>query len=427
MKTTTLRLLGGMLASLILGLASGVHAQNGSPPASQAATPMTAEQLDQTLAPIALYPDPLVAQILTAATYPLEIVEADRWLQQPVNAALQGSQLSDALAPQPWDPSVKSLVPFPQVLAMLDDNLEWTERLGDAFLASQPAVMDSIQRLRQRAQAAGTLQSIPQETVSQLGQDIMIQPPAADTVYVPVYDPTVAFGAWPYPGYPPYAFPNDFYGAVAGPFGFGWVSVAIVVPLWGWGHCDWHRHQIDLDRGRFAALNRHHAPPGVVWTHDPWHRHGVPYGDPVVQRRFAANAGVANAAAADTRLPHAAPGVAGTPGSAHPQGFAVPRVARVPMPPVAPEPRVQGAQTWSTPRVQAPRVPQAPPAQTLQPMPHSGTVIVRVVPGFVPPAGHNGEMQATVVRGRVSGMAMPAPHPTGSAGRSTTSEGVRPH
>ncbi|MFP3564434.1 DUF3300 domain-containing protein [Paraburkholderia sp. SIMBA_030] len=134
--------------------ASGVYGESEVQPAPQAAAPLTAEQLDQMLAPIALYPDPLVAQILMAATYPLEVVEADRWVQQPGNAALQGGQLTGALEQQPWEPSVKSLVPFPQVLKMLDDNLEWTERIGDAFLASQPAVMDSIQRLRQRAQAA---------------------------------------------------------------------------------------------------------------------------------------------------------------------------------------------------------------------------------------------------------------------------------
>ena len=409
MKSTTFRILAGMLASLILGASSGVHGESEVQPVPQAAAPLTAEQLDQMLAPIALYPDPLVAQILMAATYPLEVVEADRWVQQPGNAALQGGQLTDALEQQPWDPSVKSLVPFPQVLKMLDDNLEWTERIGDAFLASQPAVMDSIQRLRQRAQAAGTLQSIPEEAVNQVGQDITIQPANADTVYVPVYNPTVAYGAWPYPAYPPYYFPNNFYDAVPGPFGFGWVSVAIVVPLWGWEHCDWHRHHIDLDRDRFADLNRHHRPSGVEWTHDPWHRHGVPYRDPVVQSRFASNAASPDARPASRGNPAAlavpssrtVPAVAGMPGGAHPQAAPAPapqgphaqmpqvlpapraRVPESPQVPHAQTPRVwtapraevtpapqvphaQMPQVWTAPRAQVPQSPQVPHAQTPQ-------------------------------------------------------------
>jgi hypothetical protein len=436
MKSTTFRILVGMLASLILGASSGVHGESEVQPAPQAAAPLAAEQLDQMLAPIALYPDPLVAQILMAATYPLEVVEADRWVQQPDNAALQGGQLTDALEQQPWDPSVKSLVPFPQVLKMLDDNLEWTERMGDAFLASQPAVMDSIQRLRQRAQAAGTLQSIPEEAVNQVGQDITIQPASADTVYVPVYNPTVAYGAWPYPTYPPDYFPNNFYNAVPGPFGFGWVSVAIVVPLWGWEHCDWHRHHIDLDRARFADLDRHHRPSGVEWAHDPWHRHGVPYRDPVVRGRFASNAAPPDARPASRGDPAAlavpssrtVPAVAGIPGGAHPQAAPVP----------APQgPHAQMPQVWAprareplspqVPHVQAPQVMRAPPAQMSQPMPRPSAVVVpHVAPGFVP-SGRGHGMQAPAMPGRVSGMPAPVFRPAGGVARPATSDGARPH
>jgi hypothetical protein len=124
---------------------------------ARGASPLTAEQFDQLVAPIALYPDPLIAQILMAATYPLEVVEADRWLQIPANAALRGDALTAALQQLPWDPSIKSLVPFPQLLHMMDANLQWTEQLGDAFLAQQADVMDAVQRLRKRAQAAGAL------------------------------------------------------------------------------------------------------------------------------------------------------------------------------------------------------------------------------------------------------------------------------
>ena len=155
---------------LFTTISAPVNAQGVLPAPQGAAQTQTAPaytqgQLDQMLAPIALYPDALVSQILMASTYPLEVVEAERWLEVPENASLTGDALSNALMQQPWDPSVKSLVPFPQVLQMMNQNLQWTEQLGDAFLAQQPAIMDSIQQLRQQAQAAGTLQSTLQQVV----------------------------------------------------------------------------------------------------------------------------------------------------------------------------------------------------------------------------------------------------------------------
>jgi len=142
-------------------------------------------QLDQMLAPIALYPDTLLSQILMASTYPLEVVQTDRWAQDPNNDALRGDQLTAAVEQQSWDPSVKSLVPFPQILHMMVSNLDWTESLGDAFLYDQGAVMDSVQRLRQSARAAGNLQSTPQEVVTDQDQAIAIAPTGPDIVYVP--------------------------------------------------------------------------------------------------------------------------------------------------------------------------------------------------------------------------------------------------
>ena len=155
MNVGLVRRIAGAFVAVILG-ASGALGEDPAPAMSdQAVAQFTPEQLDQMLAPIALYPDPLLAQILMAATYPLEVVVADRWVQDRKNAALKGDRLTEALEQQPWDPSVKSLVPFPQILRMMDRNLEWTERLGDVFLANQAGVMDSVQRLRQRAEAAG--------------------------------------------------------------------------------------------------------------------------------------------------------------------------------------------------------------------------------------------------------------------------------
>ena len=265
-------------------------------PTPQAAQQIAPQELDALLAPIALYPDTLVAQILMAATYPLEVVEADRWLQDPNNAALKGAQLTSALDQQPWDPSIKSLVPFPQILRMMDSNLDWTERLGNAFLANQAEVMDSVQRLRQRADAAGKLVSTPQQVVSTNDGEILIEPANPDIVYVPVYDPAVIYGVWPYPAYPPFYFPEFFGGVIVGGFGFGWIGFPIIGPLWGWSHWDWRGHHVDLDRHRFGTLAGHRPPPGNVWQHDPTHRLGVPYRGPAAPGRFGTNAAAAGEA-----------------------------------------------------------------------------------------------------------------------------------
>jgi Protein of unknown function (DUF3300) len=280
-------LTGTIAAGVIVLLLSTASAPAQAPPADPAAVQSNPGQLDQLLAPVALYPDPLLAQILMAATYPLEVVQADRWIGDPGNAALQGDQLATAADTQPWDPSVKSLVPFPQILHMMDNNLDWTERLGEAFIANQAAVMDAVQQLRQQAAAAGTLHSTPQDVVTNEGQDIAIEPPNPETVYVPVYDPSVAFGAWPYPDYPPDYFPGYFDGAIYDGFGFGWFGLPIFGPFWGWNHWRWHDHRIDIDRGRFTALNGNHPPAGGgTWQHDPAHRSGVPYHDAGLRERF---------------------------------------------------------------------------------------------------------------------------------------------
>ncbi len=263
-------------------------------PAVPADTALTAEQLDQLVAPIALYPDPLVAQILMAATYPLEIVETDRWLQTPANTTLKGDTLTAALQQQPWDPSVKSLVSFPPLLHMMNSNLGWTEQLGDAFLAQQADVMDAVQRLRQRAKAAGSLVSTPQQTIATQDQEIAIEQVSPEIIYIPAYNPWCVYGPWPYPAYPPFYFgswsgycgPADallaFDVGIYPPFGF-----------WAWGSFDWRHHQVRIDHNRFQRFRNSHEPPGGVWQHDPTHRHGVPYRDPATAARFQAPAAAA--------------------------------------------------------------------------------------------------------------------------------------
>ncbi len=259
-------------------------------PAGQPAPLLEAAQLDQLLAPIALYPDPLLSQILMASTYPLEVVEAARWVQVSSNAALKGDALSAALAQQSWDPSVKSLVPFPQILKMMSDRLDWTQQLGDAFLAQQADVMASVQRLRHEAQAAGKLTSTPQEAVTADGPNIVIEPGDGE-VYVPYYDPNAVYGEWPYPDYPPYYFP-PWPGIIFAPgfsigFGFG-IGIDLIGPYWGWGRPDWGHRDIYVDPGRYSRINGGRAPgfAGDRWQHDPSHRRGVPYRSPAAAARF---------------------------------------------------------------------------------------------------------------------------------------------
>jgi len=270
-------------------------------PATTGNSALSEEQLDQLTAPIALYADPLLGQVLTAATYPLEVVEAQRWLQDPANAALKGDQLAAALQQQSWDLSVKSLVPFPQLLQMMDNDLEWTERIGDAFLAQQDAVMESIQRLRRRAAGAGSLTSTPQQTVSSQAQDIEIEPAAPDVVYVPYYDPDVIYGNWPWSDYPPFYFlPPP--GLVVGSglwIGFG-LGYPILNPFWGWNRWDWPHHRLNIVGGPAGA----HAGP---WQHDPTHRRGVPYRNETVAARFQAES---ESARRDVRGFPAPPGAA---------------------------------------------------------------------------------------------------------------------
>jgi hypothetical protein len=226
-----------------------------------------------------------------ASTYPLEVVEAARWVEDPNNARLKGDQLAAALQDKDWDPSVKSLAPFPQILRMMDDRLDWMQKLGDAFLAQQNEVMDSVQRLRRQAEEAGTLQSSPQQTVTTQDQTITVEPANPNVVYVPVYDPTVVYGAWPYPDYPPYYFPPS--GFVFGPPvwpGFWWgpvIDIGFVAPYWRWHHFDWDHHRIRIDRDRFYRIEGHHRPiVGDTWQHDPYHRRGVAYRDPGTVTQF---------------------------------------------------------------------------------------------------------------------------------------------
>lgn len=283
-----------------------------TPPAAPAPDRLTQAQLEQLLAPIALYPDSLLMQMLMASTYPLEVVQARRWLGQGQNASLRGDALAQALTSQPWDPSVKSLVPFADVLAMMNDQLDWTQQLGDAVLSQQADVMNAVQALRGRAQAAGQLRSGPQQTVTVVQntapapapasasggapavppppQVITIAPAQPDQVAVPVYNPSVVYGSWPYPANPPvYYPPPPAYGVgTALLTGMAFVgTVAVASSLWGWAGAGWGNGSVNVDVDRVNNIN---ANRGQItsgnWQHDVNHRHGTAYRNQEVSNRY---------------------------------------------------------------------------------------------------------------------------------------------
>jgi Protein of unknown function (DUF3300) len=260
-------------------------------PRPAAAPKLSEAQLEQLVAPIALYPDPLLAQIMMASTYPLEVVEAARWVAAPTKAALSADALQSALAAQNWDPSVKALTAFPQVLETMSDQLQWTEALGNAFLTEQAGVMAAVQNLRHQAMAAGTLKTTPQCdcVVETNGSTISILPAEPEDIRVPVYGPEV-YGDWPYPGYPADEFPapGGFDTLPGFPIGFeSPVDLAFLGPLWGWGSIDWGLPGIVIITHRHArALRRRDVDSRRVWVHNPAHRGAVRYADGEVRERF---------------------------------------------------------------------------------------------------------------------------------------------
>jgi hypothetical protein len=260
---------------------------------AQDRVPFRDEELDQMLAPIALYPDPLLSQVLMASTYPLEVVQASRWSRG--NPRMKGQEAVRAVESQDWDPSVKSLTAFPQVLTMLDQKLEWTERVGEAFLAQPEDVMDSVQKLRRQAEIAGNLRSNEQMRVAREGEYITISPPAPQVVYVPYYDPRVVYGTWWYPAYPPvyWAPAPAYYVVPAHRPAFLWGSGVAISAGFFFGHTDWHHRHVTVHKhvnhvtvNRTTVVNAPAATTRTVWRHDPAHRRGVPFRNADARQRF---------------------------------------------------------------------------------------------------------------------------------------------
>ncbi len=254
---------------------------------SQTPSALTQQELDQILAPIALYPDALLSHILMASTYPLEVVEASRWSK--ANSALEGEDAVQAVTEMAWDPSVKSLVAFPQILSMMDEKLTWMEQLGDAFLTQQSQVMETVQRLRQRAGAVGTLESNAHLRVDWQGDTIIIEPANPQIIYVPYYDSRVMYGSWWWPTYQPVywaPWPGYYYYGPRLRAGFTWGSGISVGPRFFFGRFNWRHRHVSV----VHIHNSYYRPTQVnrvrVWTHNPIHRRGVRYRTPLLHQRF---------------------------------------------------------------------------------------------------------------------------------------------
>ena len=313
----------GVLALCFLAWPCVAFSQgSGSPPAGGTAAPaapakppLKAEELEALCSPIALYPDPLLAQVLMASTYPLEVVEAARWSK--ANPKVTGKALENAMQKQTWDASVKSLCSFPDTLAMMNDKLDWTQKLGDAFLAQQTDVMNAVQQLRAKAQQAGNLKSSKEQKVTSEKAEpappdagvvvvqapptvIKIEPAQPEVIYVPQYNPTVVYGVWAYPAYPPPPVYPPGYVAATAAISFG-VGLAVGAALWG--GCSWGYHStVVINTNNYNRYNHTNINVNNVnvnnrnvnntnWNHDPSHRQGVPYRDASTQQRFGQGGG----------------------------------------------------------------------------------------------------------------------------------------
>src|SRR5436190_15177436 len=268
--------------------------QAAPPPSGASATPAAAkpasgktfsqQDLDELMAPIALYPDALLAQVLMASTYPLEVVEAARW--QKANASLKDKALEDALEKQTWDPSVKSLATVPQVLTMMNEKLDWTTKLGDAFLAQQEDLLKTAQALRKKADEAGNLKSSKEMTVKKESENsvqvIKIEQPNPEVVYVPTYNPATVYGSWWYSYPPPYSYypPGYAYGGSGLAFATGVVVGAAI-----WGNVGWGNNNVNVNVNKYNNFNKTNISNGN-FNHSAEHRKGAAYRDSGTAQKY---------------------------------------------------------------------------------------------------------------------------------------------
>jgi hypothetical protein len=298
-RETFLQAIMVVLLCVNLAVPPGLMAQGTEGEAAKQEGPaFRPEEIDQLVAPIALYPDSLLAQVLTASTYPLEIVQAARFVQQ--NKELKDEKLIQAAKDKDWDPSVKSMLQFPDVLLMMNEQVEWTEKLGNAFLGQQKEVMSAIQRLRHKAEESGNLKTTKEQKVivEKETKVIVIEPANPQVVYVPAYNPTVVYGVWAYPAYPPYpVYPSGY---VAGTALFSFAAGVAVGAAWsgngGWG-CGWGNNDININSSRVNNFTRNaynnpqkyqmnQSNRNQQWQHNPEHRRGAEYPNQRTAQKF---------------------------------------------------------------------------------------------------------------------------------------------
>src|ERR1041384_4462170 len=306
MKSRSRKITNAVIVVVGLALGSSAFSQQAQSQVmttttnDQQTTTLAPEQLDSLVAPIALYPDPLLAQTLAASTYPLEVIQLQQWMDR--NKNLKDKALADAVAKQPWDPSVQALAAAPEAVQRMAGNIQWTTDLGNAFLAQQSDVMDAVQRMRAKAEGKGALktsaqQTVQTKTVESGHQVITIEPAQPDVVYVPSYDPMVVYGAPP-PAYPyyPYTYPGYYPG-----MGLAWGAAGFALGAWAggyWGDCDWNHGDVNINNNNNFNrnnnfnqnnFNRNNANRGQgqgQWQHNPQHRGNAPYGDRGTANKF---------------------------------------------------------------------------------------------------------------------------------------------
>jgi hypothetical protein len=294
-----------LMGTLLLLAVAPVWSQSPPPAGAAPEAPVFSQSdLEQIVAPIALYPDSLMLQIMMASTYPLEIVQAHRWLQ--ANPGLSGDKLEAALKDEDWDPSVKSLCGFPELVKRFNDNLDWTKDMGDAFLAQQNDLLNAVQAMRAKASEAGSLKTTEQQTVIVREEVIIIEPADPQVVYVPTYYPSVVYGSsWVYPWRYPVVYSPP-------PAGWAWRATTFAAGMWAgaalYSHCDWNNnwhggggsynnnvkinvdvHDNFVNRTNNANRAQHYnrgGQGGSNWNHDPAHRRGVNYRSPSVSNRY---------------------------------------------------------------------------------------------------------------------------------------------
>ncbi len=386
-------LLGHLLMVALVALSGGQAAAQEPPPIV-----FSQEELDQLMAPVALYPDTLLTQVLVASTYPLEVVEAERFIR--ANPSLKGEALTHAVKNKGWDASVVSLLQFPSVVTVMNDKLDWTQQLGDAFLGQQGDVMDTVQSLRARAQQAGNLQSTEQQKVVVQEKIIVIESPRVQTVYVPYYNPLLVYGAWWWPARPPWYWmpppiyrPPGFDQVIVGGIFWG-VGIGISNAIWNDYRPSWRDRNINIVNN-VTIINNNRPRPAGPWQHNPVHRKGVAYRDTQVRDRVTAGTAV---------RPGLKPGaIDRSPGRGDDANLKLRPAVTSPGRPATRPVTLPVTQPTTRPAIQPTTRPIPLPADrpTLRPMPR---------PSPISPGGSTREAaQAQAERGRVSREAMSRP------------------